>query len=125
MPDNNTSSVTTPTSVTSYYPYNATPVANAHAVNTYHTSYTYPSIHPRTTPQQAISEQYYSCVVGGAIVSYEMCGIESVEDESAEQSNEYLLQNGEEFYEALEQSRWSKVVFDANMCEDDLLKVLG
>lgn len=54
-----------------------------------------------------------------------MSGIEPVEDESAEQSNEYLLQNGEEFYEALEQSRWSKVVFDANMCESDLLKVLG
>uniref|UniRef100_A0A1I7VJU8 tRNA selenocysteine 1-associated protein 1 n=1 Tax=Loa loa TaxID=7209 RepID=A0A1I7VJU8_LOALO len=122
--DNGAAPVTSPTSVASYYPYNAAPVTSAHPVNTYHAQYTYPPT-PRTTPQQTVSEQYYSCVVGGAIVSYEMCGVEPVEDESAEQSNEYVLENGEEFYEALEQSRWSKVVFDANMCEDDLLKALG
>lgn len=54
-----------------------------------------------------------------------MYGVESVEDETVEQSNEYLLENGEEFYEALEQSRWSKVVFDASMNEDDLLQALS
>ncbi|VDK64570.1 unnamed protein product [Onchocerca ochengi] len=123
--ENVASSLASPTSVASYYPYNTQPVTTAHSVNTYHAPYTYPPAQPRTTPQQTVSEQYYSCVVGGAIVSYEMCGIEPVEDESVEKSNEYVLANGEEFYEALEQSRWSKVVFDANMCEDDLLKVLG
>ncbi|KAM3727291.1 tRNA selenocysteine 1-associated protein [Dirofilaria immitis] len=123
--ENVTASIASPTAVTSYYPYNTPPVTTAHSVNTYHAPYNYPPVQPRTTPQQAVCEQYYSCVVGGAIVSYEACGVEPVEDVSAEQSNEYVLQNGEEFYEALEQSRWSKVVFDANMCEDDLLKVLG
>uniref|UniRef100_A0A0R3RGR0 tRNA selenocysteine-associated protein 1 n=1 Tax=Elaeophora elaphi TaxID=1147741 RepID=A0A0R3RGR0_9BILA len=124
--DNVVASVTSPTSVASYYPYSATPMTSAHSVNTYHAPYTFSPVHSRTTtPQQAVSEQYYSCVIGGAVVSYEMCGVEPIEDESAEESNEYILQNGEEFYEALEQSRWSKVVFDANMCEDDLLKVLG
>ncbi|VDK77666.1 unnamed protein product [Litomosoides sigmodontis] len=121
--DNGTASVAPPTSLASYYPYNTTSVT--HSVNTYNAPYTFPPVHPRTTPQQAVSEQYYSCVIGGAVASYEVTGIEPVEDESAEQSNEYLLRNGEEFYEALEQSRWSKVVFDANMCESDLLKVLG
>ncbi|VDN04647.1 unnamed protein product [Thelazia callipaeda] len=122
--DNGGASITPSTPTTPYYSYNTTSVTNVHPTSTYNAPYIYPSVDLRTTPQPAVCE-YYPCVVGGAIVSYEMYGTEPIEDESAEASNEYLLQNGEEFYEALEQSRWSKVVFDSNVIEGDLLKVLG
>lgn len=53
-------------------------------------------------------------VEGGAIVAYDSYGVAPVGDISAEESNERLLANGEELFRALEESRWSKVVLDAN-----------
>lgn len=48
-------SVTSPASLT-YYPYNTAPMTSTHSVNSYHAPYTFPPLHPRTTPQQTVCE---------------------------------------------------------------------
>uniref|UniRef100_A0A183D8V0 Mlh1_C domain-containing protein n=1 Tax=Gongylonema pulchrum TaxID=637853 RepID=A0A183D8V0_9BILA len=78
-----------------------------------------------TLLEQFYLQQCYRKVVGGAVVSCEANGVEPVSDETADENNEKVLDNSEEFYEALEQSRWSKVVFSADMHENDLLKALS
>uniref|UniRef100_F1LBW7 tRNA selenocysteine 1-associated protein 1 n=1 Tax=Ascaris suum TaxID=6253 RepID=F1LBW7_ASCSU len=72
-----------------------------------------------------VQPMYYPVVEGGAIVALEEGGVEPVDDETAEASNDRLLANGEEFYEALERNRWSKVICDIDMTENRLLRTLS
>lgn len=65
---------------------------------------------------------YFPIVVGGAIVSYETGGTEPVGDQTAEESNDILLENSEEFYQVLEESRWNISNF---MNEDEILQTLS
>lgn len=64
---------------------------------------------------------YYPVVEGGSILEYDTGGVMSVEHLSAEESNEDLLEHGEEFYNAMEEIEWSKVVFEAETTEDELM----
>lgn len=68
-------------------------------------------------------QAYYSGV--GSVDSYIPRGTLPIRDPTAEESNDFLVKNGEEFYEALERSRWSQVVCDANITIDDLIHSLS
>uniref|UniRef100_A0A0N5AWA4 tRNA selenocysteine 1-associated protein 1 n=1 Tax=Syphacia muris TaxID=451379 RepID=A0A0N5AWA4_9BILA len=84
--------------------------AAAYQNNFASTSYNYSQVEvgPQTQPI------CYPVVEGGAITAYESYGVAPVGDITASESNEQLLENGEELYNALEECRWSKVVLDAN-----------
>ncbi|VDN19155.1 unnamed protein product [Gongylonema pulchrum] len=114
--------VAPPVSSSSYYQYSATPVTSSQS-SPYAAQQYGSTADSRAT--QNNYEQCYRKVVGGAVVSCEANGVEPVSDETADENNEKVLDNSEEFYEALEQSRWSKVVFSADMHENDLLKALS
>ncbi|VDM38473.1 unnamed protein product [Toxocara canis] len=82
--------------------------------------YAYPVADP-----YAVQPIYYPVVEGGSIVSLDEGGVEPIVDEAAETYNDRLLASGEEFYEALENSRWSKVICDLDTTENRLLRTLS